>query len=144
MMKVISYLVVLLVGAFLVTGCSIDMSTSKTDEFASKAEAMGYKFIDAQDTFESFEEKESYTTEDQQLVVEVVGELLKAVEEFKQEDSSFVGNIAKKLASEEINEKEAILQDVYDKALNGTMEKADGHDLVDVLAADFEISVFGK
>jgi hypothetical protein len=143
MMKVISYLVVLLVGTFLVTGCSIDMSTSKTDEFATKAEAMGNKFMDAEDTFESFEEKDSITAEDQELVAEVVLGLLKAIEEFKQ-DSSFVGKMAKKVASEKIDEKESILQEVLDKAANGTMEKADIQDLVEVLEADFDLSALRK
>jgi hypothetical protein len=136
----------MLITAFLVSGCSVEIETSssKSEKFASNAEVLGDTFDNTKDILEPLKGKQILSTEDQKLITQQIDELKKVLDDFKAEEAPFLAEMAKKITLKQLNEKEKILLSIQEKAEKGNAKVKDVEEVIEAISADFEISLFGK
>ena len=148
-MKKMMVLAFLLVG-FLLTGCSVDLVSSKEgtlrtkiEKFEDSSEALADEFDAALLEIERLEEKKKLTSQDQKQIVTIVDDLSAVLDEFKEEDAPML-NWLKDYSVEKVMERVDILIDIREKAQNGNATIEDVRIMKEALREDYEIHLFGN
>ncbi|MFD2445345.1 hypothetical protein ACFSO7_15380 [Bacillus sp. CGMCC 1.16607] len=145
MKKMMMYLS-MVVLAFMLTGCSVDLdfSASKSDQFTETAETLGDQFTETKNKMERLEQKESLTSNDQKLIVNEINELSKVMNEFETEDAPFLVKQAKKIAVKKLKERKKVIMTIQKKAKKGSANHEDVKEIINALSDDIEINLFKK
>jgi hypothetical protein len=134
----------MLIGGFLLAGCSVevDFSTSKTEEFAMEAENITDEFTKTKEMLEPLKDKDSLTEKEQQKVAKQLQKLYEKMENFKDNEGSFLEKVAKKATKKVLDEKEKVLVKMLEKAEKSHLETDDVNTLINELSDDIEIKLF--
>jgi outer membrane murein-binding lipoprotein Lpp len=138
-MKMNKMMIATIMVGFLLTGCSVEDLTSKSEKFASQAEAFGEKLVGVKETFETLENKKTLSREDQKLIVSELETLSEELDLFEKKEAPLVAKAAKKLALKELNKREKELNRIKEKAQKGEAEASDVEEIVELLSDDFGI-----
>lgn len=143
-MKKIGMMMLLMV--LFLTGCSveIDMSTSKSEGFASMAEDLSHVFIHAKKSLEPLGKNKELSTKEQEQIVTRIDSLIEEIEAFRDEDAPFLAKLPKKMALKALNNKEKVLLRIKEKAEKQEAEPTDVQELIETISDDYEINIFKK
>jgi hypothetical protein len=135
---------IMLFGAFLLTGCSVevDFSNSKSEEFALETENLTDEFTNTKHLLEPLKNKETLTGKDQQKVAKQLQKLNQQIENFRESKGSFLENVAKKATKKVLDDKEKVLVKMLEKAEMSQLETEDINSLIKELSDDIEIKLF--
>jgi outer membrane murein-binding lipoprotein Lpp len=138
-MKMNKMMIATVMAGFLLTGCSVEDLTSKSEKFASQAEALGEKIVDVKETFESLENRKTLSQKDQQLIVSELEALSDGLDLFEKEDAPLLAKAMKKMAVKELTKREKTLNRIKEKAQKGEAGKDDVEEVLALLSDDFGI-----
>jgi hypothetical protein len=130
--------------AFLLTGCSAQNFSSKSENFVSEAEIFGQTIVEVKDSLKPLENKPTLTQKDQALIVSQIESLIEEMNDFKEAEAPLLAIAAKKIALKELNKREKELNSMKEKAKNGRAEVEDVEKILHLLSDDFKISMFEK
>lgn len=138
----------LLVFAFLVTGCSVELETSsskmesKADRVEAKAYELEQEFNEAKDLVNELEGKDSITSKDQKRISNQIDSVLAVIDELKEMETPVLGKTVEDFVGKNLNKREEALLEVQAKADEGTVTKEDLQKIEKAVSNDLNIKLF--
>ncbi|MHC0037770.1 hypothetical protein [Pseudoneobacillus sp. C159] len=137
-------LLIMMLGGFLLTGCSIDIdtSTSKSERLATEAEGLAEAFSIVKKELKPLKKKTTLSAKDQDKVAQQLDGLIQQMNDFTEKDGSFFIDLTKKAMKKVMDKKEKVFVKMLQKAEKGELENKDIDTLMRELSDDIEIKLF--
>lgn len=144
-MKKLIIIPFLMIG-FVMSGCSmsLDINESKVDVFTEVAEGLEEVFLEAESNLKQLSEKPSFTSKDQQNVVQQIEKLTEVINKFQHTEAPFFMKKVKKKIGKILNEREENFLTIKEKAENGEVEKEDIELMLELLSDEIELNILSN